>query len=256
MLKEFIQSIRDLALEAERPFILKDPELPHDATLVAFKGKLEKIARVRPDRTEKLEDVGSFAKCVADFGAADLKRTVFVGIEEAVCVYGDDRFDRTRLPLKVTDRWRALLDLYARDFTPKEAVQFLRFVLHAAGADSMITALRVLNFEELKRVGSTVQHGRESLGRSIEAKVEQADRVPEQFRASVQVFRNAGLREIIAQVDVAVYLDVEKQRVRLVPLADAITSAFDTALWEAARKIEDVLEEAEVVAPVVMGEPD
>lgn len=95
-----------------------------------------------------------------------------------------------------------------------------------------------------------VAHGRETLGRSVEAVVQQAEQVPEAFIAQVPIWTTPGC-PWTRPVEFSIYLDVEKSAVELSVLSDSCTAARNGALSQ----LRDALVEALGEVPVFMGAP-
>ena len=74
------------------------------------------------------------------------------------------------------------------------------------------------------------EHGRESLGKSVEAVVQQADAIPESFTLNFQPLVNYGLRLIEVSVRVGVAIDHEQQRIVFRLLADGLADARESML--------------------------
>lgn len=115
--------------------------------------------------------------------------------------------------------------------SPKAAVKLVRYDLHGLGSqvDALIATLGKIDFTRNGANRADVAHGRESLGRSVEAAVQQADKVPDRFKATVPVFHNGGLRGVKVDVLCGVYLDMEAEGICIYPLADEIESALESA---------------------------
>lgn len=137
-----------------------------------------------------------------------------------------DRRDGSTLPLQTSERWAAVLDL-AKGFsgTQKEAIHFLRFGLGLERTDPTLVGIRKLDFVRNSTGKNVAEHGRESLGRSVEMSVQQADQIPDQFDVSVTPVTNRGLESLQVVVRVGVVLDLEGQRVIFRALPDEIPRA-------------------------------
>jgi len=93
----------------------------------------------------------------------------------------------------------------------------------------VITALRQIDFTRTSAGKSHVEHGKESLGRSVEAAVQQADKVPEDFVVRVPVYTNPGAGAFLVEVRVMLYLDLEGQQVVLQTMPDELEKAHQVA---------------------------
>ena len=141
-----------------------------------------------------------------------------------------DRRDLVRMPLEQSHRFKVLRDLQTKDpMTQQEAIRLLRFGLHGTGVDSVIAALRRMDTTRKSDGRSLVEHGRESLGRSVEAAVQNADQIPEAFQVHTPVFINPGLAELtMVTIWCGVLLDLASTpvRIEIKPLADEVSNAF------------------------------
>lgn len=142
----------------------------------------------------------------------------------------EDRRDTVGMSLVESHRFKVLRELQAKDpMTQQEAIRLLRFGLHGTGVDKVIAALRRMDTTRRSDGQSTVEHGRESLGRSVEAAVQNADQIPEAFQVSTPVFINPGLADLtIVTVWCGVLIDLtcNPVRIEIKPLADEISNAF------------------------------
>ena len=94
-------------------------------------------------------------------------------------------------------------------FTVSEVVKFLRFGLSGATEVAARSLARV-DFSRKSDGAHEAGHGRESLGKSVEAVVQQSETIPEEFEVRCPVYMNPGLRDLTSvSVRVGIYLDVE-----------------------------------------------
>jgi hypothetical protein len=95
-----------------------------------------------------------------------------------------------------------------------------------------------------------VAHGRESLGRSVEATVQQADKVPTEFEVEVPIWSTPGAN-LGRSIQFGVHLDLEAQAVELRVLSDSCLAARNHAMAMLAQQLRDDLS----TVPVFMGAP-
>jgi hypothetical protein len=135
------------------------------------------------------------------------------------------------MPLQYTDRFETVRGLEARAerLSVLEASKLIRFELNGLGAEKLLGALRKISFVRTGAGEASAEHGKESLGRSVERSVQQTDQIPETFTVKVPVFANQGMRDITVCVTCGIYLDTENECVQIRPLADEIASAMNAA---------------------------
>lgn len=134
---------------------------------------------------------------------------------------------------------------------PKDAVKMLRLELHGGNVSHVIQALSRIDFSRTSAGKTDVAHGKESLGRSVEAAVQQADGVPETFTVAVPVWSAFGFDRYSVQVQFGLYLDLQAQKVELRVLGDEIERVVGLATHAVAADLREALPSV----PVFMGEP-
>jgi hypothetical protein len=149
--------------------------------------------------------------------------------EESVVVLLDREGRRSTItmPLIRSGRWKTIESLAGKTFTPKDAIRLLRYGLHDTGIEAVVAGLRRIDWSRSSTGTSVVEHGRESLGRSVEAAIQQADKIPEEFAVRVPAFLNQGFRDFTALVRCGVYVDLEVQQIAITPLADELEWAMN-----------------------------
>jgi hypothetical protein len=162
-----------------------------------------------------------------------------------------DRRERVQLKLERTERFTTLAALHlGLKLSSKDAVKFLRFRMPDA-PPQVLDALRKIDFTRSSAGRTHVEHGKESLGRSVEAAVQQADRVPDRFIVRVPVYSNPGVRGFWAEIEVGLYLDLDDEVIELRTSSDDI----ETALQQAQGRIHELLLGALPGVPVYYGFP-
>lgn len=189
-------------------------------------------APLRKFRVESLIDLCTMAQDKMVVGGDDACPQLFHDDGGVYLVIdANDRREIVSLPLRKSERFKTLEAMVASPWigTPAQTVQLLRFKLQGVGCDALIAALRKVDFARTNKTSADVTHGRETLGRSVEAAVQSVDTIPEVFAVDLPVFTNNGLRDQIFRVRCGIHIDPHEGTIRIAPLADEITSALTGA---------------------------
>lgn len=230
----FVKSVADLAQSVNNVQLVTTDKLPNMVGVRTAAG-VEWKPSPAPTRHHTIRSFADLVAIAKDVKVAREPEVYHSHDQVVVILDRDGRREAVKMPLERTDRFASLLRLTkpgGRSFGPAEAVKFIRFELHGVGADALCAAIRKLDFTRKSNGERTVEHGRESLGRSVEAAVQAPQQVPEEFIAEVPIWSVSGLRNIKAKVRVGVYLDVNDESIELVPLADEISGALEAAQGE------------------------
>lgn len=160
------------------------------------------------------------------------------------------RTDRVGLNFTTSARFQLLTNLQSpRAFQPKDAVKMLRLELHGGRHQSVIDALSNIDFQRTNAGKSNVAHGRETLGRSVEAVIQQADKVPQLFTIETPLWSTQGFNGYGTSIAIGVHLDPEQGTVELRVLSDEIMRATN----ECVNAVVTALRESMPDVPVFMG---
>lgn len=252
MLAELIDKIRDVGRQADSLQLEVHDSLP-ETVFARFADRYEQIQVPPPRRAHTLL---GFADIVAAVKAEEIAPAPEVFHDETgvrVLLNREDRRSTVSMPLAKTQRFARLEALTSgQDFDVRGAVKLLRFDLHGTGVDKVIGAIRRIDFTRRSEGAASADHGRESLGRSVEAAVQQADQVPEEFTVQTSVYANPGVRELSkVSVRCGVYLDVQNESIEIRVLADEIEAAVNAAQGAIGEALREQLGEV----PVFYGAP-
>lgn len=239
MLAEFLKGIEALTKRANGVEISAVPGDPRKASLRQGE-TLSMIDLPPPLRKIELRGIDDVLALCRDPAIAVAPEVFHADDAIRVVLDRGDRREFATMALEKSARLLALVRLQkAAEFSVKEAIQFLRVDLHGTGAGvtEVITGLRRIDFVRQSGTARTTEHGRETLGRNVEAAIQQADKVPEDFTVQVPVFMNPGLRGIQIAVRCVVTLDLEREKVILCTLSDEIQSGLNSAQNEIHAKI-------------------
>lgn len=241
MLAEFVNRIAVLARESAQVDVVdaRDPR-----TLLLRHGGQLVERDVPPALVQmRVDALPSLVKICAQNDAGE----VYVHPHQVVVLFDSkDRREQCSMLLVPTKRWTLVqqLERQAMVLTPAEAVRFLRFEMPGSGAamEALVQALRRVDFARTSTGAARVEHGRETLGRSVEATVQGVETIPETVEIAVPVWSVRGLDDLVARVTLGIHLDVEQQRVVLRVLADETERAMRQAVSAAAARIADAVE--------------
>jgi hypothetical protein len=252
MLAEFLQKIADLVTKAQHVDIFTIPGNPQEL-LVRHGEELLREQVPPPARAHQLAGFADLVEALKDKAIAPAPE-VYVS---AACVKAlldrENRRQTVAIQLAPSRRFQlcAGLENQPRGFSPKDAVKFLRMEMHGTSVDAVAQALARIDFKRTVGGVSDVAHGKESLGRSVEAAVQQADQVPQQFHAYIPVWTTKGFEDYSQAIDFGLHLDMEAGAIELRVLSDEIEKARNAALATVAKDLRDALPGV----PVFMGTP-
>lgn len=221
MIAEAIDRIQKLAHDASRTQILANEDLPG----VVFLRHGDELREIQVPPPRRFPAVLTLTDLVAMLMHADFPRSeVYVSHGQVEAFLDrDDRRETVVLPLAKTARLERIEALMAEPaLTQSAAIKMLRFELYGPHAASLVTALRRVDFTRKSTGGRTVEHGKESLGRSVEAEVQQAGDIPDEFRVTLPVYQGVGFE---ASFTVGLHLDLAAERIELIPRADEVEAA-------------------------------
>lgn len=236
MLRDLLNGIAGLAVAAQAPTVLRDDETP-DRFWISRGNELELVTIPPPRRAHELAGLDDLLRAVLDPAIGKAPEVYFTGERVVALLNRDERVETVSLELRRSARWHTLSDLAQkpRTLAPSQAVRLLRFELHGTGVDSLVTELGRVDFARKADGAHSIAHGRESLGKAVEASVQQIDRIPESFSVEVAPIVTPGLRSFRGSVRCGVYVDLAAEGFVIQPLADELET-LEVALLEHTRE--------------------
>lgn len=230
MLSELVGTLVALGKQTNRVDFHTDEHLPN-VLFLRHGDELREIPvppRVRNHSLLSLDDIVLF---LSDPTVAPAPEVFFDKDELVAYLHGEERWHVLRSEMPMSQRWLTLTKLNTpQAFTPRDAVRFLRFELPDTGTQEIVKALARVDFSRSSTGRNAVEHGKESLGRSVEAAVQQADAVPESFRVRSPVWALPGFDRFVVDVTVGVYIDLVGEKVELRTLPDQISRGVGQAV--------------------------
>lgn len=246
MFSEALQLIQDTAVEAQLPKQLTEQR--SGFVFAKLGGETFTVPKEPKARSHELGDLDSLA------ALADEKSAIWHTGNSVVLVFDDsdnsDRLDHAVWKLSTSEKWCAATTQAEKARSQKEFITFLADNLRDevnAAVPNFIAQLRQVKFRQDTSGHGTVQQGRESMGRSIEAEVTGTADFPETILLNL---RRWGGLDFSGLVEFAFRIDPEKATFALKPLADSV----ETVENEAQKWLGEQIEGA-VSCPVYFGKP-
>lgn len=247
MLKEFLEALDAKLRRGDECKVVSVPQRPRQVLLSQGGGR-EWVNADPPLRQPKFTSLASLLGYVQpekDKAQLFLSQTRLVALLDA-----SDRREAATLELTHTDVWRRVQRL--REWTGFKPDSIVRELRNLGAPAHFVAAVRKLDFKRQSGLSAEAKHGRESLGRRVEAEVQGADEIPESFVLDTPVFVEAGCNKPV-RVTVDVYLNVQAESVDLRVTADS----QDAAVAEVLLDIRETILAADGLAsiPVFLGSP-
>lgn len=253
MLAEFLDRIVGLAKGAHRFEFQTHESLPRKVFVRNGETITEQLVPP-PEREHGLVGFADFVRAVSDKDIAPAPVVFADGARVVALLDGDDRRETVEVDLQASRRFLLCQGLEANALTLKarQAVKFLRYDLHGGNIDHVIQALCRVDFTRTSAGKSHVDHGRESLGKSVEAAVQQAENVPKEFVLAIPIWTNPGFDRYTANITFGLDFDLEAEAVVLRVLSDECTRVQNLAVRAAIADLQEALPDG---TPIFQGTP-
>lgn len=251
MLAEFFNAVVNLGQKAKAVQFETHPQLP-TKVFVRHGDELQEKDAPAPFRSHGLAGLDDLVNALADKAIAPAPEVYVAANRVRAFLNRADRRELVTVDLVETKRFKLVTELQTpRSMQPKEAVKMLKLDLHGGNVAQVIQPLSRIEFTRTGTGRTSVDHGKESLGRSVEAQVQNAKDVPEAFDLAVPVWSTSGFDRFGVLVKFGLYLDLEAQTVELRVLADEIERVRNQALVAVVRELGARLEGV----PIFLGTP-
>jgi hypothetical protein len=258
MLAEFVQAISTQALAGQRVTFHENGRLPHLVYVQKPTGEVEAVPVPPDDRNHTLYGIDDLAAALNDKAIAPRPEVYINGRGGDLTAYldRDERRQSVTVPLAWSKRFTRCVELETKavSMSPRDAVKFLRYELHGAPnlETHVIQPLSRLDFNRTSAGKSHVEHGRESLGKSVELSVQQAENVPREFLIAVPIWTTPGATRYATNITCGLFLDLEAQLVEFRVLSDECARVLANAVSALREDLAAMLPEG---TPVFAGEP-
>jgi len=226
MLKEAIEAIQKSGIDAAKTQVIAIPG--DDRQVILSEGGTHTLHELPPPRRQHIvHSVDDLLRAAKRWG--DKKCAVWHDEKQAVLVVNDgERRDVVALPLTFSDKFKTLAGLKgsAAVFDHRKLVRLLRHDLAGSVGDLILPRVRKIAFKRSSDGGRDIQHGKESLGRSVEETIQGVDDFPDGFACLLTVYSTAGTT-LNCRVELSLDVDVTNEQFRVEPLPDQLQNALD-----------------------------
>jgi len=246
---ETLRLIQETAQRAQQPLPvgITDPRNEHFVI-----GGEHKIIPIPPaDRDHQVGSLQDLINYVV--GVVDSQPVIWHAVDGVCLVIDDaDRRDRVTFPLTASEQAAAIKSVAGEPLKQAALIRLLRFQI---GADPLlIDKFRRLDWSHSTEGRAEVRHGKESLGKDIEAKVQGVDELPEEIIVEIPLYTQQGERDEYA-IRLGIDIDAVNQNFRVSPLPGELQSAIDSHQDSIRSRLGLELAGAEVPVPIYYGSP-
>lgn len=247
---EAIESIAELVKRSAKTEVLTvDGERPGTYFLVGPDGRAEKNVADPAWHSETLDTPAELARFADDLNLSGSGGITYLSPGRIVVVYDrHDRRSKATCDLVKSPQLQFLEAIQGKFLSQADMVRALRINFRGClPGDGILSLVRELKFKVGAEAEGSIQHARQSLGRSLIAEVKGADSIPEEIVLTLPIFEN---HRFATQVFCAVEVFAQEERFKLTPYPSELRDAMDRALADIAETMT-----GEKMPPVYLGKP-
>ncbi len=249
MLAELVDRLVNLGQEVDDPRFVTIEAL-RKIIIKGKDGESEMLDIPPPDRAHFINSYDDIARVVEILGSEDSE--VWVGAKAVhIVLDGEKRRDKVLVTVGRSTMFGTLVNMEwdPLRLSPRAAVKFMRFEM-SGRFPNLEQAFGRVDFKR-KSDGSVVtEHGRESMGKAVEAVVQNIESIPSTFTAEIPIWKNSGFLGYKASISVGVYIDMEEELFEFRTLPDQCELAVNSAVSQLATDLR-----ANLSCPVFEGCP-
>lgn len=249
MLAELLDRLVDLVRQGSTPHVTAFPRLPRRMLVTHVNGETDWIDIPPPKRNVFLYGFADLIVALMDSKICPNPEVYITSERIQVFADRDVRDDILTVNLQTSQRFKLCHrlespregELFVRPV--KDVLRMLRNGLHGTGADGLAAKLSALQFRVTKGQDVSIAHGRESMGRAVEAEVVEAESLPQEWELSVPIWANVGFSGYRGLVKLGIELDFESAGISLSVLSDQCHRAMNDAMAQVKEDLEKALPE-------------
>lgn len=227
-----IKEIERLAVENKKVRFHK-PDTPEPGDVYFVETADNRLERHIAEQLREYELCGpeEFARFAVENYDPEKKSSIVFYDENGLTFFFDesDRRERARCQLTFSEQFRWLFGNSSARFQQRDFLNVLRITFHGCrpeGSD-IVRTLRDLKWSNHSETGGSLQHGQESLGSHIEARVTTQSNIPEEILLTIPIWQEFGVTHpVLCAIDIS----VADRTFRLVPFPQQLEMAVESGL--------------------------
>lgn len=224
MIKEALEYLFSKQDEANA---IETKELPDNQLLVARTGEESRIVKRDRDGVKySVCDIESIVSFIKDRATEEATHILIRDVHIQVWTDAENHIvDFAELKISPSAAYKDLMAWESAPRLQRSVVKALRGPLEGTFESSLLKIFKNLDFERMQGARAKVTHSGESLGRSIEQKVQSADgEIPEKLTFSLPLWRHLPVPEV--KLAYAVQADCDSMQIDISPIGDTIEDAL------------------------------
>lgn len=239
MLADFLQKLIDVSKAAQQPVKIADPHAHCDRYIMRDGNEVVVMHPEKPKACLAL-DRESLVSATSD-RLLTYSCTAFIN-PEGVSVYSDAYDEQTvclAFDRMTTTAWRSFPHGSVLRLTQREMIDWIREKMDGTGLDVLLPMLRSVEFTRAEQSAGVVQRGKESLGRSVEAAVGNAESFPNSAEFTVSMLSQASGFHLPVSLTLNIEPLASEQKFKVWVNSDPCADAMWASMRHVARCIEN-----------------
>ncbi len=231
MLKEFVEKLESMAFRSGEVKLADHPD-PHKK-IVSHNGGYDVI-----DKPQHRHHAAYDLETIVSFAIPDGE--IWYSSKQVVCYpQAAERINRLAMDFSFSKPFLFFVDLDAKPktFSQRDLIFTLRTTLAKCQSKCphFLKLLRDLRFTSGSTDAASIQHGKSSVGKTIQREATGQDAIPEEIVFNVPIFMDKVA--CFADIECAVDVDAGTQTIQLVPLPGQVEAAKASAEWVISKRL-------------------
>lgn len=237
MLKEAIEFLTGLGMRALAPQIFGANAEPAHVYYLRQGDSVERIEAARKPALHEVDDMLSLCRLARRWDEQGIGESEFWIGQNEITLTANETRDRASVALFVSPQMHAVREAEGAIVWRDQGaiVRMLRTVFGGAlESEATVDLFRRLKWRSSNQGERVVEHGKSSIGRSLEAELTGAGSIPDQIVVSIPVWNRLA---IVTRVPLLVEIDASAEKIALVARPGTFTRAILQAQSELAERL-------------------